>query len=173
VFSKDLKLSDGQCVSNENNCPVIVQKKLTRFFPGLISYSESTRYTPQKYLDTVQWCKSQGKPVPKYTLYPRTRGFVATVRELRKSSSIRAIYDFTIAYAHGGRFFEAPTMWTTLSDPRLDKSWRFHVHAERFDIEVFAGMSDAEIAAWLENRWMEKSKRLEKLQEDLENGVDW
>ena len=84
--------------------------------------------------------------MPKYTLYPRTRGFVATVKELRQSSSIRAIYDFTIAYARGKRFLEAPAMWTTLSESRLDKDWRFHVHAERFDIEDFAGMSDAEIA---------------------------
>ncbi len=28
-------------------------------------------------------------------------------------------------------------------------------------------MSDAEMALWLEGRWMEKSKRPEKLQEDL------
>jgi len=98
---------------------------------------------------------------------------VAMVKELRKSSSVRAVYDLTIAYAHAGRFLEAPTMWTTLSEPRLDQDWRFHVHAERFDIEEFASMSDKEIASWLENRWMEKSKRLERLHEDLENDIDW
>lgn len=111
--------------------------------------------------------------MPKYTLYPRTRGFVTTVKELRKSSSIRAVYDITIAYTHKGRFLEAPDIWTTLSEPRLDKDWRYHVHVERFDIEDFAAMSDAEIASWLEDRWMEKSKRLGKLQQDLENGIDW
>jgi hypothetical protein len=121
----------------------------------------------------VQWCKSNNRPVPKYTLYPRTRGFVTTIKELRKSSSIKAVYDVTIAYAKGGRFFEAPAIWTTLSEPRLDKEWRFHVHVERFDIDEFAGMSDAEIASWLEGRWMEKSKRLEELQRDLENGIGW
>lgn len=55
----------------------------------------------------------------------------------------------------------------------MDKEWRFHVHAERFSIEEFAGMSDAEIAFWLEQRWMEKSKRLEELRRDLEKGTDW
>lgn len=83
------------------------------------------------------------------------------------------MYDLTIAYAHGGRFLEAPEVWTTLSEPRLDSDWRFHVHADRFDIEEFAGMSDVEIAFWLEDRWIEKAKRLEKLQEDLENGIAW
>lgn len=111
--------------------------------------------------------------MPKYTLYPRTRGFVTTVKELRKSSSIRAVYDITVAYAHKGRFLDAPDIWTTLSEPRLDEDWRYHVHVERFDIEDFAAMSDAEIASWLEDRWMEKSRILGKLQENLENGVDW
>lgn len=98
---------------------------------------------------------------------------MTTVKELRKSSSIRAVYDFTIAYAHKGRFLEAPAMWETLSAPRLDKDWRFHVHVERFDIDEFAGMPDAGIASWLEDRWMEKSKRLENLQKYLEMGMDW
>jgi hypothetical protein len=35
------------------------------------------------------------------------------------------------------------------------------------------GKSDSELAAWLESRWMEKSRRLEKLQQDLEKGTDW
>ena len=140
---------------------------------GLISYSEATRYTPQKYLETVQWCKANHKPVPRYTLYPRTKAFVTTVKELGTSSSVKAIYDLTLAYAHNSRFFEAPPMWETLSQPALDKDWRFHVHVERFEINELRGKSDAELAAWLQGRWVEKSKRLEKLQRDLEEGTDW
>ena len=64
-------------------------------------------------------------------------------------------------------------MWDTLSQPGLDKDWRFHVHAERFEIRELAGKSDAELAAWLEGRWVEKSRCLEKLQRYLEEGVDW
>jgi hypothetical protein len=139
----------------------------------LISYSEATRYTAQKYLETVQWCKANHKPVPRYTLCPRTKGFVTTVKELGTSSSVRAIYDLTLAYAHKGRFFETPSMWDTLSQPRLDKEWRFHVHVEMYEIKDIAWKSDSELAAWLECRWMEKSKRLEKLQRDLEEGRDW
>lgn len=140
---------------------------------GLVSYSEATRYTPQKYTETVQWCKANKKAVPRFTLYPRTKGFVTTVRELKNSSSVKAIYDLTLAYAHRRRFFEAPTMWETISEPRLDRDWRFHVHVERFEISDLAEKSDAELAMWLEARWIDKSKRLEKLQEDLENGLEW
>ena len=140
---------------------------------GLISYSEATRFTPQKYLETVQWCKAKGKPVPKFTLFPRTKGFLASVKALGASGSIKAVYDLTIAYAHEGRFFEAPTMWQTLFEPSLGGSWRFHIHAERFDIQDLACKSDAELAAWLEQRWMAKSSKLQRLQQSLEAGKDW
>ncbi|KAL9106073.1 MAG: hypothetical protein Q9227_008859 [Pyrenula ochraceoflavens] len=143
------------------------------FTVGLISYSEATRFTPQKYLETVQWCKANNKTVPKFTLYPRTKGFVATVKELRKGSSVKAIYDLTIAYAHGQQFFEAPSMWETLAEPRLDHDRRFHVHVKRFDIEEMAGLSDAELGRWLEERWMEKGRTLDMMSRSLQAGHTW
>jgi hypothetical protein len=139
----------------------------------LISYSEATRFTPQKYLETVQWCKSKDKPVPRYTLWPRTKGFVASVKALGKTSSVKAVYDLTIAYAHDGRFFEAPSMMDTLFEPNLADDWRFHVHAQRFDIAEIADKSDTELAEWLEQRWMAKSAKLQELQASLEAGKDW
>ncbi|KIX01858.1 uncharacterized protein Z518_09585 [Rhinocladiella mackenziei CBS 650.93] len=158
------------------------QKELDRVFRGpkvyqwpiwLISYSEATRYTAQKYLETVQWCQAHGKPIPRYTLYPRTKGFVTAVKALGTSSSVKAVYDLTLAYAHQGRFFEAPEMWETLSRGDLNKDWRFHVHAERFDIAELAGKSDEELASWLEGRWMAKSALLQELKRKLEDGQQW
>jgi hypothetical protein len=55
----------------------------------------------------------------------------------------------------------------------LNKDWRFHVHADRFEIKDLVAKSDQELAAWLEQRWMQKSKRLEGLQGHLENGEGW
>ena len=157
--------------------------EMTRVFAGpsthrwpiwLISYSEGTRYTSQKYLETVRWCKANGKPAPHYTLHPRTRGFVATIQALCKGSSVRAVYDLTIAYAKDDAFLVAPSMWTSLSEPRLDRAgWRFHVHAERFGIEIFEGMQEAEIAAWLEDRWQAKARVLEGLKKELDEGRGW
>jgi hypothetical protein len=124
-------------------------------------------------LETVQWCKSQGKPVPHFTLYPRTKGFVATVKELGTSSSVKAVYDLTIAYAHEGRFMEAPEMWQTISERDMNQNWRFRVHAERFAIETLADKSEVELAQWLEDRWMAKSRKLQELQQALEEGKAW
>ena len=98
---------------------------------------------------------------------------MATVRELRCSSSINAVYDLTIAYAHKGRFLEAPTMWDTLSRPNLDRDFQFYVHADRFDIQDFADKSDTELAQWLEDRWMVKSRKLESLQMELDMTKKW
>ena len=149
------------------------QDSLLTYDTGLISYSEATRYTPQKYTETVQWCKANDRPIPKYTLYPRTKGFVTTVKALRQSGSVKAVYDLTIAYAHGNQFLEAPSMWASLSVSDLCKDRRFHVHAERYELSELGTLSDSELAQWLEDRWMEKSRRLEELQMELERGVDW
>ncbi|KIV95552.1 hypothetical protein PV10_03190 [Exophiala mesophila] len=158
------------------------QRELERVFRGprryqwpiwLISYSEATRFTAHKHLQMIEWCKAHGRPVPRHTLYPRTKGFVATVKALRELSSVRAVYDLTLAYAHGKQFMEAPSMWQTLSQPRLDRDWRFHIHAERFDIDDFIGKTDTEIALWLEQRWMAKSDTLQELKDKLERDSDW
>lgn len=142
-------------------------------FVGLISYSEATRYTPAKYEQCVQWCRSNQKPIPRHALYPRTRGFVTTVKALRKGSSMKAVYDTTIAYAYKGQFLAAPDIWTTFSRANLSKSWSFHVHVQRFAMEDFDGMDDRQLAEWLEKQWMLKSQRLQELKEQIESGHGW
>jgi hypothetical protein len=95
------------------------------------------------------------------------------VKELGGTSSVTAIYDLTIAYAHKGRFMEAPGFWESLSEPHLEQNWRFHIHVDRFEIADLVGKSDIELARWLETRWIAKSQRLEQLQSELEKGRDW
>ncbi|KAK0716960.1 1-acyl-sn-glycerol-3-phosphate acyltransferase [Lasiosphaeria miniovina] len=139
----------------------------------LISFSEATRFTRKKYLESEQWCANNNKPQPLHLLYPRTKGFVATVQHLRKTSHIKAVYDFTIAYQHGRHWQGAPEMWDTLSIPRLSgpahnvpqqmrgEGYRFHVHARRFPLEELPH-DDEGLAKWLEARWVEKGKWLDE-----------
>lgn len=68
---------------------------------------------------------------------------------------------------------EAPSMWQTLSQPRLDREWRFHIHAERFEIDDFIDKTDTELALWLEQRWLAKSDILQALKEKLDLNSDW
>ncbi|KAK3363102.1 acyltransferase [Lasiosphaeria hispida] len=140
----------------------------------LISFSEATRFTPEKYLESQRWCDAQGRPQPQHLLYPRTKGFVTTVQHLRAAPHIKAVYDLAIVYQRGTAFQSAPTMWETLSAPRLspgqgkkkgkpnESGYRFHVHARRFPVEELP-RDDEGLAKWLEERWIEKGRYLEDL----------
>ena len=82
------------------------------------------------------------------------------------------MYDLTIAYARDLTFLEAPSIWQAWSEPHLSNRRKFHIHAEKHPISTLPS-SDEELAKWLEDRWIEKGARLEKMKNDLEHGVDW
>ncbi|KAK1758269.1 hypothetical protein QBC47DRAFT_135848 [Echria macrotheca] len=134
----------------------------------LISFSEATRFTPEKQVESRRWCADHNRPQPEHLLYPRTKGFVTTVQHLRGAPHIKAVYDMTIAYQRDRQFHRAPTMWETLSTPGLSRArgeggggYRFHVHARRFPIEDLP-QDDEGLAKWLEDRWVEKGQILEE-----------
>lgn len=151
------------------------QKELDRVFAGivkrrwptwLVSFSEATRYTPDKYKESTAWCAQNDRPQPQHLLYPRTKGFVTTVKHLRKAPHVKAVYDLAIAYQKGSEFLTPPTMWETLSVPRLSgqkdgEGYRFHVHVRRFPL-IELPTTDDELAKWLEARWVEKGAWLEE-----------
>lgn len=139
---------------------------------GLISYSEGTRYTPEKHAQAVKWCQANGKPVPTHTLYPRTKGFVSTVQQLRRSSHVKAVYDVTIAYAEDNLFMSPPSFFHTVYRSDLQGKYRFHAHVRRFELDSLPG-NDKELAQWLEKRWMEKGERLALLKKQLANNELW
>lgn len=66
---------------------------------GLISFSESTRLTPEKRLLAAQHASKTNKPLPNHLLLPRTKGFAACVSHLRNAPHVKAVYDVTVAYA--------------------------------------------------------------------------
>lgn len=119
------------------------------------------------------WCQANNKQLGKHLLYPRNKGFVACVQKLKEAPSVRAVYDVTIAYAKDGKLFQHPPTFTeTLMVPRLDESWRFFVHLDRYVIEDLPP-SEGELAQWLEQRWVEKGERLELLNQKLLKGESW
>ena len=116
----------------------------------------------EKYEESKAWCKEADKQQPSYLLYPRTKGFVATVQHLRKTDHVKAVYDLTIAYHGGGVFQQSPSMWETLSLPSLTEKRRFNfcVHARRYPIASLPATDEA-LANWLEQRWQEKGEWLD------------
>lgn len=47
------------------------------------SFLEGTRLTPKKFLQSQEYCKKNNYPLLKHLLFPRIKGFVATLNELR------------------------------------------------------------------------------------------
>lgn len=148
----------------------MIARLLTR--TGIIAYSEATRYSAKKREQGLQWCKENGKTMPKHLLYPRTRGFIASVQALRKVPHVKAVYDVTIAYAKGNNFQTPPTFAETVFTPHLSKSYRFHVHVDRHPLKDLPA-SDEELSDWLVERWIEKGERLELLRTQLSRGETW
>ena len=154
------------CVAADTPRACDILPLLTSSPLGLISYSEGTRYSARKAEQAASWCVAHGKPLPQHLLYPRTKGFVASVRRLRASAShVSAVYDVTVAYAqqHGRRFMAPPSIWQTLVSRcglSPEEGYRFHVHVRRFAMSELPDGDEA-LAAWLEQRWVEKGEWLE------------
>lgn len=110
--------------------------------------------------------------MPKHLLYPRTRGFVASVQALRKVPHVKAVYDVTIAYAKGNAFQRPPTFAETVFTPNLSSLYSFDVHAKRFMIKDLPD-TDSALADWLVERWIEKGERLDDLRNQLAQGQHW
>lgn len=150
----------------------------------LISFSEATRFTPQKYRESVQWCEDNKRPQPQHLLYPRTKGFVATVQHVRHAPHVRAVYDLTIAYQKGQQWQAGPAFWETLSVPGLSnakrkegrqgagRAYKFEVHARRFPMEELP-TDDDELVKWIEQRWVEKGEWLERKRAEWAREAEW
>ncbi|GAB7342653.1 hypothetical protein MBLNU457_g0811t1 [Dothideomycetes sp. NU457] len=138
----------------------------------LISFSEATRFTATKYDEAVAWCTANNKPVPKHTLHPRVKGFVATVKNLRKAPHVKAVYDVTIAYSHSKQFMSPPSFFDTIYRPNLHRSWRMYAHVNRYELASLPE-SDQELASWLEASWAEKGRKLTSLETQLRKGEQW
>ncbi|CAK4033432.1 related to 1-acyl-sn-glycerol-3-phosphate acyltransferase delta [Lecanosticta acicola] len=158
------------------------QREMDRVFQGvlqrkwpmwLVSYSEATRYTPSKRAEAEKWGAENNKSVAQHLLYPRSKGFIACVQKLRGAPHVKAVYDMTIAYAKGGTTFQSPpSFWQSLMRPRLDRDWTFYIHVERHDLQKLP-REDVQLAGWLEERWLEKGERLERLNMLLAKNVPW
>lgn len=128
--------------------------KRLRGFPGALwvaLFVEGTRFTPQKLKAAQEFAASAGLPVPRNTLVPRTKGFVATVDSIR--SFVPVIYDMTVKVPEGG---PEPTF---LSLVQRKKSV-IHIHVRRVFMTDLP-KDEAGIADWCKQAFVEKDEMLE------------
>lgn len=114
----------------------------------LLLFPEGARQTPSKLAESRAHEARLGLPPLSVLMLPRTRGFVATLSEL--SDRTQAVYDLTIAYPDG-----PPTLWDLLCG--FVRS--VHLHVRRFPIAELP-RTEAELEAWLFQRWREKDELL-------------
>ncbi|KAI9216960.1 hypothetical protein BC828DRAFT_351962 [Blastocladiella britannica] len=126
----------------------------------MVVYPEGTRQTPEKLAASQAYSKKHDRPVFKHLLYPRTKGFISVVKQLRESH-FQYVLDFTVACYHiptksvNTRF---PSGFDLLSK-RLDSTYRFHVHVDAHQLDSIP-TDDEGTEQWLVDRWVEKDARL-------------
>lgn len=115
-----------------------------------ISFSEGTRMTPAKLAQSQEFARQHGHYVPRHTLVPRAKGFVATVEGLR--DHVDAVYDCTLGYIEG-----VPTMWQYIKGycPKA------HLHVRRHPIDSLPTDEEG-LTDWLYERFREKDDLLER-----------
>jgi len=115
----------------------------------LMLFAEGTRMRPAKLEKSRRYAEEQGLRPLKHVLFPRTKGFVATVQAL--AGHVTAVYDVTIGYEQG-----VPTLWQWIKGYVR----RVHVHVRRFPMEGLP-RDEAGIAAWLIRCYQEKDDLLD------------
>jgi lysophosphatidic acid acyltransferase/lysophosphatidylinositol acyltransferase len=122
----------------------------------LICYPEGSRKTTKKLEECQKFAKDRHLPVLSHVLTPRTKGFVATVTSLHKSH-IKYVYDFTIHYSP-----TIPNVYDIFAH-KLHTT-KVTIDIKRFEISELPS-TDSELTQWLYNRFQEKDKLMERLQQ--------
>ncbi|KAK4798933.1 hypothetical protein SAY86_024298 [Trapa natans] len=118
----------------------------------LALFVEGTRFTEAKLLAAQQYATSNGLPVPRNVLIPRTKGFVSAVSHMR--SFVPAIYEVTVAIP---KTSPAPTMLRLFKG----QSSVVHVHLKRHAMKDLPGTDD-DVAQWCRDIFVEKDALLDK-----------
>jgi 1-acyl-sn-glycerol-3-phosphate acyltransferase len=114
----------------------------------LAMFPEGTRFTQAKLEKNNEYAKEQGLEPTRHVLFPRTKGFVASMAGLE--THVPAVYSLTIAYE--GR---VPTLVEAI---RGDIK-RAHVHVRRFTVDSLP-TSDKERSQWLKDEFYFKDRLL-------------
>ncbi|KAJ6912765.1 1-acyl-sn-glycerol-3-phosphate acyltransferase 2 [Populus alba x Populus x berolinensis] len=118
----------------------------------LALFVEGTRFTLPKLLAAQEYAGSQGLPIPRNVLIPRTKGFVSAVSNMR--SFVPAIYDVTLAIPKGS---PPPTMLNLFKG----KSSVVHVHVKRHLMKELPETEDG-VAQWCKDIFVAKDALLDK-----------
>ncbi|WWD21293.1 hypothetical protein CI109_105777 [Kwoniella shandongensis] len=132
----------------------------------IVLYPEGTRRTPNKILRSKAYAKANGKQELDHVLFPRTKGFVRTVRALR-DSHIRYLYDLTFLYTSPNPDpYQVPSLAEQLSCEELARAgYKFRIHVRRIPLADLPEGKE-ELQHWCEQAWAEKDKVLSSMMDE-------
>lgn len=116
----------------------------------LVAFVEGTRIDPEKLAEARRFAAEHALAPPRHVLLPRARGFVASVQGL--SGHVTAVYDVTIGYVDG-----LPSLWQWAKGQMRE----VHIDVRRHALADLPTAPEA-LAAWLQQRFVEKDERLER-----------
>ncbi|XP_053205237.1 1-acyl-sn-glycerol-3-phosphate acyltransferase delta-like [Panonychus citri] len=113
----------------------------------LLIFAEGTRYTKEKYENSVKYCKEKGLDILEHHLYPRSRGFVYTIQKLK--DSLPAIYNIQVAF----RKEDPPA---TLTNILKRQSLRGYMYIQRVPMKDIPKEDDQQISNFLLDIYKQK-----------------
>lgn len=122
----------------------------------LMTFVEGTRMRPEKVAGSREYAEKQGLAPMRHVLFPRTKGFVASVQSLR--GHVDGVYDLTIGYLDG-----VPTLWQWIKGYVR----RVHLNVRRYAMDAMPQDEDG-LSTWLIERFREKDRLLDSF---YANGV--
>ncbi|KAM0027710.1 putative 1-acylglycerol-3-phosphate O-acyltransferase [Helianthus debilis subsp. tardiflorus] len=122
----------------------------------LALFVEGTRFTQAKLLAAQEYAASNGLPIPRNVLIPRTKGFVTSVSQMR--SFVPAIYDMTVAIPKSST---PPTMLRLFKgQPSV-----LHVKIKRHLMKDLPETDEA-VSQWCKDLFVAKDDLLDKHKEE-------
>jgi len=116
----------------------------------VMMFVEGTRVTSEKIKGSREYALKKNMQPLDHLLFPRTKGFVASVQGLR-NGHLDAVYDITIGYEKG-----VPTLWQYIKGAVRVA----HFHVRRYPVKDLPG-SQEELSKWLIERFTEKDRLLD------------
>lgn len=166
-FGWGLKLADHILINrNWATDQSVIDKMFQRYIEyelpaWIVSFPEGGRNASEKRALCAAFCKQNNYPELKYVLFPRTKGFVASVQTL-KDTHFTAIYDMTIAYQRksDGQFGKAPPFIAIHAG--LAYKYKMHVDVKRFEMKDLPKDEEG-LSNWLIDRFYKKDEYLGQL----------
>jgi 1-acyl-sn-glycerol-3-phosphate acyltransferase len=152
LYLLDSLLVSRNWLADQNLINATFSKLKNRKLPfWVVSFLEGTRRTPSKLADSQEYARKKDLPHLKHLLIPRTKGFVATISQLR--TELDAVYDVTYAYEGG----KTPG----IIDLAMRRLPDLHFHIRRFPIADLPTDPDA-LAQWCIQLFVQKDLLLEQ-----------